>query len=223
MWRPAQLSPDLNTDAMHLLIDGYNLMHAVVLPPGRRLAKGQLRQLRLRFLNDLSALLGSELTSETTIVFDASHGPSHLPRESRHLGMQIIFAEPDQDADERIELLIAEHSSPKQLLVVSTDHRVRLAAKRRRAEVETSDTFWSRLEDRAAKARTARKRSFQPPPSPIEPRDQGLNETAHWMAEFGHLDEASDLKEAARPADFVPSDEDLARIAREVDEESRWN
>ena len=53
--------------------------------------------------------------------------------------MSIIFALGDENADARIEQLIAAHSAPKSLTVVSTDRRVRQAANRRKARSITSE------------------------------------------------------------------------------------
>lgn len=207
---------------MRLLIDGYNLMHAVVLQPGRRLSGSQLRQKRQRFLNDLATRLGPDLATQTTIVFDSTDAPAHLPRTQKHRGIEVLFADADQDADERIEILIAQHSAPKSLTVVSTDQRVRLAAKRRRATTETSDAFWTRLENRPAR-RIQQQDRTGPPKKMDEARRPDSDESAYWLAQFGHLDDSPELRAAARPADFVPSDEELARIAREVDQESSWD
>src|SRR5207302_1583757 len=114
-------------DPMRILIDGYNLMYALGLP-GKRHGPDGFRKVRTRFLNDLAAALGAVAAHQTTVVFDASHSPVHLPRESIYKGMTIVYAVDDDSADERIEQLIAAHSAPKLLTVVSTDHRIRQAA-----------------------------------------------------------------------------------------------
>lgn len=206
---------------MRYLIDGYNLMHAVVLLPGGRLTAQGLRTMRQRFLNELAARLGPEQAGQTTVVFDSSAAPAGLPRELRHKGITVQFAAPDEEADGRIEDLIACHTAPKQLTVVSTDHRIRLAAKRRRAKVQTSDTFWSTLQDRPHWLRPGKaeaSRSAVEPERPEAPTDE---DRAFWLQEFGELDHSPELRSAFRGPDFIPGDEDLARIAREVDEEFR--
>src|SRR5262245_33109940 len=103
---------------MRLLIDGYNLMFAKGLaggPPG----PDAFRKARARFLNQLADALGPVEAHLTTVVFDASHPPEELPRQTTYKGMTIVFAVDDDDADERIERLIAEHTAPKSLTVVS--------------------------------------------------------------------------------------------------------
>jgi len=126
---------------MRHLIDGYNLMYALGLP-GKRQGPDGFRKLRTRFLNDLAAALGPVAAHQTTVVFDASDPPGHLPRQSLHKGITVVFAVDDENADERIERLIAAHSSPKLLTVVSSDQRIRQAATRRKARAVTAEVFW---------------------------------------------------------------------------------
>src|SRR3954467_12446391 len=104
---------------MRTLIDGYNLMYALGLL-GKRLGPDGFRKVRTRFLNDLAAALGAVEAHQTTVVFDAADPPGHLPRESTFKGITVVFAVDDDDADERIERLIAAHSAPKGLTVVSS-------------------------------------------------------------------------------------------------------
>lgn len=205
---------------MRLLIDGYNLMHAVVLPPGRRLGPDQLRRMRQRFLNDLARKLGPIDTHQATVVFDSTHAPEGLPREARHKGMTILFAGENEDADERIEDLIRRHTAPKNLTVVSSDHRVRRAARRRHATDKTSDLFWAELQERERKPRIL---TTSPDREPPRERADSLSpeERAQWLEEFAEIIDSHEAREAFRTPDFAPSDEELARITREVEEEFR--
>jgi predicted RNA-binding protein with PIN domain len=202
---------------MRLLIDGYNLMYEVG-ALGPKLGPDGLRKARHRFLNDLGSKLNPVDAYQTTVVFDSREGPQHLPKEQRQKGMTIFFAQDEESADARIEALIKAHSSPKQLTVVSTDRRIRLAATRRRAKSQTADEFWSSLNVKLSK-----KKHEAPPPPTAEDRGRrdGLteSESAYWMAEFGHLDKAPETRQALRSADFVPTEEDIARIIREVERE----
>jgi predicted RNA-binding protein with PIN domain len=201
---------------MRLLIDGYNLMFDLGLL-GKRLGPDGFRKVRHRFLNDLAAALDPVEAHQTTVVFDASSPPDHLPAEGRHKGMTILFAVDDDDADARLERLIAKHSAPKHLTVVSTDLRVRRAASRRGAKAVTADQFWSSLEDRKRSklARTDRsaddERMRQQGPSP--------EEAGFWLAVFQNVANEPEVREALRGGGFVPTDEEIARIEREVDEE----
>lgn len=199
---------------MRTLIDGYNVMFAGGLL-GQRFGPDGFRKARTRFLNDVAATLTPIEAQFTTIVFDASHPPPDRPASVRHKGMTILYAVKAESADEQIEALIAAHSSPKTLTVVSSDHRVRRAATRRRAKVMSADDYWSYMD---------RRKSRKPMPTPPEPapRDRerpeapSSAEAAFWMAEFGDLAASDELREVSRGDVAFPTDEEIARIAREV-------
>ena len=74
------------------------------------------------------------MVSQTTIVFDAKQAPPGLPHQLDHGGITVIFARGYDDADELIEELIASNSTPRRLTVVSSDHRIQRAARRRRGD-----------------------------------------------------------------------------------------
>jgi predicted RNA-binding protein with PIN domain len=201
---------------MRILIDGYNLMYAVGLM-GRRFGPDGFRKARLRFLNDLAAALDPLEAHQTTVVFDAADPPDHVPHEARHKGLTVLFAVDDESADERIEWLITHHSAPKTLTVVSTDHRLRVAATRRRARAVTADDFWAEL-----LARRGRKSAAPPPPSAEErAREIGLSaaESEFWLDAFADLADEPETREALRGDRPHITDEDIARIEREVREE----
>jgi len=131
---------------MLILIDGYNLIAPVAAPGSLRrktAASGGssdwLRVERTRLIDKLVGGLDERLCRETTVVFDAA-GMSKLvmnrlglERRQVDRGIEIEFAVDYDEADDRIEELIAAHSTPKRLTVVSSDHRIQVAAKRRSA------------------------------------------------------------------------------------------
>ena len=130
-----------------LIIDGYNLMHAVGLAR-RTYAPGQLQRCRTQLLRLLASHLAGPERERTTIVFDAGEAPPDLPREMTAAGMRVCFASPGKEADDTIEELIAAHSSPRQIRLVSSDHRLQRSARRRRGEFVDSEDFASELESR---------------------------------------------------------------------------
>lgn len=202
---------------MRTLIDGYNLMYAVGLL-GRKLKPDGFRKVRLRFLNDLVAALDPVEAHQTTVVFDAADPPHHVPHEVRHKGLTVLFAVDDESADERIEWLIAHHSAPKTLTVVSSDHRLRVAASRRKARAVTADDFWTELEDRRR-----RRPSEAPPPLSAEERarHQGLSaeEADFWLEAFADLADEPETRAALQGDLPYLTDDDIARIEREIQEE----
>ena len=115
---------------------------------GRKFGPDGFRKVRQRFLNDLAATLDPVEAHLTTVVFDANDAPGHVPASTRHKGITVLFAVDHDSADERIEDLIAHHSSPKTLTVVSSDHRIQKAATRRKARVLSADEFLTRMDAR---------------------------------------------------------------------------
>lgn len=199
---------------MRYLIDGYNLMYAGGLL-GKKLGPGGFQRVRHRFLNDLADVMGAVDAHQTTVVFDASTSPKQSVRESTHKGLSIIYAVDDENADARIEQILAHHGTPKALTVVSSDRRIRQAAERRRARAVTAEAFWIELDDRreALKLRPAPQRR----PTPIEsPPD----EAEFWLQEFAGLDEQPETR-AAFGGDIVPmlSDAEIAELEREIERE----
>jgi predicted RNA-binding protein with PIN domain len=202
---------------MQTLIDGYNLMYELGLLE-KRLGPEGFRKARNRFLNRLAEGLGAKASHQTTVVFDAREAPRHLPRESTHKGLTVIYADEDEGADARIERLIAAHSAPKSLTVVSTDHRIRKAASRRKARIVTADAFWQQLENPS--------RGVPPParPQPDEPSrllGASPDEAAQWLEAFRDLEARPETREALGQDTLILTDEDIRRIAREVDAQER--
>lgn len=194
---------------MRTLIDGYNLMYALGVMT-RRFGPDGLRKARHRFLNDLAALLEPVEAHLTTVVFDASSALEQAPPQTRHKGLTVIFAVGDENADARLERLIAGHSAPKGLTVVSSDHRVRDAASRRKANVLAADTYWDQLQER-------RRRRKAPPASTEAPTP---TESAYWQEAFRDVSEMPEAREVFDESRGLGlTDEEIARIEREVEEE----
>jgi uncharacterized protein len=203
---------------MRLLIDGYNLMHEIGLM-GRRFGPDGLRKVRHRFLNDLAAALDPAVVSQTTVVFDAAAPPEGLPGEVTHKGISVVFAVSDESADDRVERLIASHSSPKKLTVVSSDHRLQQAARRRKAKVLTSDAFWTEI--KSHRRRPPALALELPPLDELKEREGPTpRESDHWLREFADLANDPETRDALGGSEVLLSDEDIQRIEREIAEES---
>jgi predicted RNA-binding protein with PIN domain len=202
---------------MRYLIDGYNLMYAGGLL-GKRFGPDGFRKVRARFLNELADTLGPVDASQTTVVFDASAAPEHVPRTMPHKGLTVIFAVDNENADERIEQLIAAHSTPKTLTVISSDRRIRQAASRRKSRAVTADDFWVELDSR-------KRLHFRgPAPAPTlrsPPVDPALSaeEAAYWLREFGNLDDRPETRQALNGDRPVLTDEEIAEIERQIERE----
>ena len=164
---------------MSLVIDGYNLLHASGIL-GRGIGPGGLERSRNALINFLVESLDEPELAQTTVVFDAREAPPGLSRVIKRGGLTIRFAEPGSDADDVIERLILANSTPRRLTVVSSDHRLHRAARRRRAKPIDSDQWY---------AQTLRKRmdrlNRKTPGGlkPDEPSSEG--EVMFWLRHFG--------------------------------------
>ncbi len=199
------------------LIDGYNLMHAAGAVDSSAPSRKVFARKRRRFLIDLADALGQERCRETTVVLDANSPPADFPLESDYQGLHLIFALGDESADARIETLIAAHSAPKSLTVVSSDRRVRRAASRRRARALSADEFLDLL-DRFKFDRKA------PPvnPLPSAQADVALTpeERAYWLEQFAGVDASPEAREGPANPPVLLTDADIARIQQEIDSEA---
>jgi predicted RNA-binding protein with PIN domain len=164
------------SDKNWLLIDGYNLLHASgVLGTGGRTA---LEGAREAMLDWLGSVLTETQRRRTTVVFDARGAPPGLPREGEKHGMRIRFAPRGGEADDVLEDLVREHTTPRSLVVVSSDHRLHRVARRRRATAIDSDRWVAGLRGRSA-SRKQRER-----PAVEGPEDLSAEELQAWLDEF---------------------------------------
>ncbi len=129
---------------MALLIDGYNLLHVSDIFAGEG-AGTELHRSRMALLEFLAKSIDLRERNQTTIVFDAAGAPPGLPRRMTHEGMTIHFARRHSDADEMIEELLEQSPAPRELVVVSSDHRVQRAARRRGAVFIDSEQWYAEL------------------------------------------------------------------------------
>ncbi len=165
---------------MDTIIDGYNLIFQCGLK-STSTSSDALEQSRNRLLQEIATFAGVEFAKRTTIVFDAAHRPP-LAKTNRYRikNVLVLYADRFDDADSMIEHLIARHSTPKKLTVVSSDHRLHKAALRRNSKPIDSEIWYDRLLDGKWLAKTA----------PVKlPPPEGL-EQVNWHDEFkiGALD-----------------------------------
>lgn len=163
---------------MALLIDGYNLLNSVGIT-GRSVGVSSLQRSRLALLNFLAESLDPAEAAQTTVVFDAADAPPGLPRVAEHRGMTVRFAAQHEDADALIEELIQADSAPRRLTVVSSDHRVQRAARRRRARGVDSDVWYGQLVTRRHQRRSRRGAPTKPQ-MPLSEED-----VERWLEQFG--------------------------------------
>lgn len=148
---------------MPLLIDGYNLMHATGIASA---AKGRtpLERERLGLLDFLAVAIDWATEVTATIVFDSAAAPPGLPDQVTYRGLDVRFARAYRDADEMLEELVRSHDSPRRLTVVSSDHRVQRAAKRRRARAIDADVWYEQVRAAHHKQQTTDQQPDRPSP-----------------------------------------------------------
>ncbi len=172
-----------------IIIDGYNLMHAAGFARAHY-GPGDLERCRNQFLLFLAQHIAPHQRQRTTVVFDAANSLSDLNQHVRYQKMTIEYAAHHADADALIEELIRETSAPRQTLVISSDHRLHKAAKRRKATPIDSEIFFYQLEEHGP-VDTSLEQAPAPQPREIRRKHTGQPteaETEEWLEIFGDVD-----------------------------------
>jgi uncharacterized protein len=180
------------------IIDGYNLLHAMGVLSGR-VGPGGLAKARLRLLGLVHGTFADKAPS-VTVVFDASGALPGASEEATYQGVHVRYALGKKEADDVIEQLVQEASAPKSLHVVSDDHRVQQAARRRHCVVLGCEAFlvWVDHYRRQQQTRTAEVPEKQEKVSP--------QETQRWLAEFSAMEHDPSLRQAFEKYDFEEDD-----------------
>jgi predicted RNA-binding protein with PIN domain len=165
--------------SLSYLIDGYNLIHAMT-ALGKHVGPGVLEKARLRLLGLLHASF-RDRPACVTVVFDAAGAPFGSSGRHDFHGIAIHFALKGRQADDVIEDLIQQHSTPKDLTVVSNDHRLQQAARRRHAQAMSCEDFVDVLAQ-------LRREHSPSPASPEKKENESPEETKRLLEEFGDLD-----------------------------------
>lgn len=167
-----------------LLIDGYNLMHAAGLAR-ERYGPGDLDRCRQQLLVWLKTHLADSLHARTTVVFDAIDSPKAEATIERFHNFIVRFPRRGKEADELIEKLIRQHSAPKQILVVSSDHRLHKAVRKRKGRAIDSEEFFHFVSAETTYANHQNNQvSF---PESEKPKTVPPGEHEEWLDAFGDI------------------------------------
>jgi predicted RNA-binding protein with PIN domain len=179
---------------MPLIIDGYNVMHIVGIL-GSGVGPGGLQRARLALLNFLAESLEPGEAARTTVVFDAAAPPPGRPRALKHRGIAVRFASAYASADAQIESLIRRDSAPRKLTVVSSDHGIQRAARRRRARAVDADVWYAEIVRRRRERERCVPESSARPPVPLLAED-----VDYWIRQFGGESFLGELAELDEPS-----------------------
>ena len=158
---------------MLLVIDGYNLMHALGMAPR---PGHSLERSRMRFVEWLAVELGHRC-GEVCLVFDSV--TSIGGNEQMHRGVRMKFADA-RTADDQIEELIRAEAVPSRLTIISNDHRLQAAATRGGCLSWTCGEFVDWLQ--AGKKTPSEPAKAEVEEKPIVPSGSEIDE---WLGRFG--------------------------------------
>ena len=190
-----------------LVIDTYNVLHAI---------EGLGEEAAELDVCSLGRLIASSRYRGTAcmLVCDGNAGASGAVEGAE--GVRVRYVGAGRDADSEIERVLSSNSSPRRILVVSSDHRLRRAAEKRRSKWLDSRSFLERI---LADAETVRKGG---------PRLSG-EDKREIMRAFGVDPEEIEARRAAREGPST-GDETLdealrhfgARLSAEDLDMDRW-
>ena len=155
---------------MPVIIDGYNLLRSI-----QNIEESTfISDIGLcRILDSYFGLAGDK----AEIIFDGI-GPPNKSEFSNIKNIEISFSGRTSDCDTIIEHRIQDSTAPKRLTIVSSDRRLRDAARRRKAASVKSEDFWEMM-----KKQLSRRRPGKEPAA----KRSGLteSETELWLETFG--------------------------------------
>ena len=130
---------------IRIIIDAYNLIFQCGLQPKNLDSPLALHRTRQRLLGELALRIDERSRKEVLLIFDAKNPRGHSTPDLNGLGFQVAYARDYEDADTMVIELLRQHSQPRQLLVVSSDHQIQTAATRRDATAIDADVWFDRL------------------------------------------------------------------------------
>ena len=142
----------------------------------------------------------ANLRARTVVIFDAGQADGQYVQLETHQELRLYYSPQGTEADDLIEELIALHSSPKQLQVVSSDHRLHKAARKRKATCLDSEAFVGLMLRLAREARV-RQQAIE---DESKPTGELAEETQAWLAIFSEVENWSDGVQPLSPRTVPP-------------------
>ncbi len=153
-----------------IIIDGHNLLHAI---PKVDEVFGAISDVQL------CHIIGSylKLTGQSgEIIFDGI-GPPDKSGFDGISNLEVFFSGVRTDTDTVIEDKITANSAPRRLKIVSSDRRLRKAARARKATSVKSDVFWNNMQKQLSRKKTAKEPA-------AKRRGLSESETRQWLEIF---------------------------------------
>ena len=153
------------------IIDGHNLLHSIQKDSPK---SGPISDVRL------CHIIGSylKLTGQSgEIIFDGT-GPPDKSGFDGISNLEVFFAGLGTDTDTVIEDKIIANSAPRRLKIVSSDRRLRKAARARKATSVKSEVFWNNIQKQLSRKKTAKEPT-------AKRRGLSESETRQWLEIFG--------------------------------------
>jgi len=132
---------------MHLIIDGYNLLHITL--PLFQGASEDFQRRRDQLIDQLASYRQRK-PCDLTVVFDGWRGGWATEKRQRKRGIDLIFSKLGETADEVIKRLVKERGSGA--VVVTSDRDISKYAQRMSAAVIPSEQFRERIEHSSLQA-----------------------------------------------------------------------
>lgn len=126
---------------MQLIIDGYNLLHVGRLPVA--LSATDLQRERDRLVEELCSYREAK-PCEITVVFDGWQAGWAVEKRERRKGIEVIFSQLGEKADDVIKRLVREKGPGK--VVITSDRDVARYAERMGSAVIPSEQFREKME-----------------------------------------------------------------------------
>ena len=154
-----------------IIIDGHNLLHSIHKEGSYSEPISDVGLCRIigRYL---------KLTGQSgTIVFDGT-GPRDKSGFDDISNLEVFFAGLGNDTDTVIEDKIGSSTAPRRLTIVSSDRRLRKAARARKAISVKSEVFWNNIQKQLSRKKAAKEPA-------AKRRGLSESETKQWLEFFG--------------------------------------
>ncbi|MHC4658344.1 MAG: NYN domain-containing protein [Planctomycetota bacterium] len=156
---------------MPVIIDGHNLLHSV-----QKAGEDFESISDVRLCHIVGRYL-KQAGEKGEIIFDGT-GPPDKSQFDNIGNLEVLFAGLSTDADGVIEDKIKASTAPRRLTIVSSDRRLRDAARARKATAVKSEVFWTNLHKELRRPKTVKE-------PPAKRRGLSESETEQWLKFFG--------------------------------------